>query len=42
MGQPGRISVGQAVTLIGLAARPGCDRVTGPGQLRYMHVDPGG
>ena len=30
MGQPGRISLGQAVTPRGLAARPGYDRVTGP------------
>ena len=30
MGQPSRISLGQAVTPRGLAARPGYDRVTGP------------
>ena len=33
MGQPGRISLGQAVTPRGLAARPGYDRVTGPGSV---------
>ena len=33
MGQPGRISLGQAVTLRGLVARPGYDRVTSPGSV---------
>ena len=33
MGQPGRISLGQAVTLIGLVARSGYNRVTGPGSV---------
>ena len=33
MGQPGRISLGQAVTPRGLAAMPGYDRVTGPGSV---------
>ena len=33
MGQPRRISLGQAVTLRGLAARPGYDRMTGPGSV---------
>ena len=33
MGQPGRISLGQAVTPRGLVARPGYDRVTGPGSV---------
>jgi len=33
MGQPSRISLGQAVTPRGLAVRPGYDRVTGPGSV---------
>ena len=33
MGQPGCISLGQAVTPRGLVARPGYDRVTGPGSV---------
>ena len=36
MGQPGRISLGQAVTPRGLAARPGYDRVTGPGSVTSL------
>ena len=39
MGPPGRISLGQAVTPRGLAARPGYDRVTGPGSVTGLgHV----
>ena len=33
MRQPGRISLVQAVTPRGLVARPGYDRVTGPGSV---------
>ena len=33
MGQSGRISLGQAVTLRGLVARPGYDHITGSGSV---------